>query len=787
MALLAFFVESGGEIQWTDALAFALDSGARKVAMSGSSKALAAVVAIVAIAFAIKDVVHRGVEEVFIWARAPIEYIRRDVLGKTPSPSYRRMSISDWSDDSSMDDEPVQKWDAEDEKDQIALRAGRMSIPQRIAWGIVGASLLACLASALIFEPGPPYGHVSLTLPLSLLTLLDVSRASVTPEPTDSSWPLSELTAKSQWEMPSGNFKGWAPGADNEYIRKYQEQVPEWLPDTLPKGFGRWHPQPQNDSQPEVGPEFNATDRPYYNPVQDPLKIDNLDGDLLPELSAIFQSNAVNIKHVAVFQIESMRQELFPLTKGSDFYQMIMKSHKEKDREAIERKLERFTPNIEKITGTSGGWNSSGGKTNWNDKSKGKSGGVNVVGSYTAATSSIKSLGAIHCGVWPLAVDSCVESHLQSYQPCLPRVFQLFNEIGKGNSNATDYRGQKWKTAFFQSISDAFDAQDSMDEMIGFDSVVTRVEVDEEIAAGKADEEEINYFGYPETAIKSKIKDFIEGAKENNERMFLSHFTSTTHHPWGIPSWFNETVYMGDAEEGLLTSHEDMNNYLNTIHFTDYWIGEFMQMLEELDVAKETLVVFVGDHGQAFKEDFKVSGTYQNGHISNFRVPISFHHPEIPRVQLAINSTSINILPTILDLLVSTGSLNDDDTAAASDIVHDYEGQSFIRPYKKVHHGRRAWNFGVVNPGSRFLSVTSADAPWRLVIAWDGSAEYSMTNIEEDPLEKNPVTSWKPLNLAALAGRRFGPEAATWVREAEAVAHWWAPEHRRLWEYHEDQ
>ena len=74
-------------------------------------------------------------------------------------------------------------------------------------------------------------------------------------------------------------------------------------------------------------------------------------------------------------------------------------------------------------------------------------------------------------------------------------------------------------------------------------------------------------------------------------------------------------------------------------------------------------------------------------------------------MHLNVNGSAVSILPTILDLLVNTNSLNADDTEIALDLMNEYEGQSLIRPYRTSHNGREAWNMGVINAGGSMLSV----------------------------------------------------------------------------------
>lgn len=89
------------------------------------------------------------------------------------------------------------------------------------------------------------------------------------------------------------------------------------------------------------------------------------------------------------------------------------------------------------------------------------------------------------------------------------------------------------------------------------------------------------------------MEDAIDDAIKNNERLFLSHFTSTTHHPWALPKGFGSEQYFSD--ESLIGKHEDMNSYLNSVRYVDAWLGDMLNLLDKKGIANETLVVFVGD------------------------------------------------------------------------------------------------------------------------------------------------------------------------------------------------
>ena len=194
----------------------------------------------------------------------------------------------------------------------------------------------------------------------------------------------------------------------------------------------------------------------------------------------------------------------------------------------------------------------------------------------------------------------------------------------------------------------------------------------------------------------------------------------------------------------------------------------------------------MADHdrsGYAFEEDSNMHSTFENGHISNLRVPMIFHHPSLPRIQLAINATSLSIIPTILDLLITTSSLNSQDLDIASNLIHQYEGQSLIRPFIPRRNGRQQWNIGVLNAGGALLSVSSAAVPFRLVLPICKPGVYRFTDTNRDP---NEISATEKNSISALANslrRTLGDEEAEWVVEAEKIGRWWVLEQRRRWGY----
>ncbi|KAH7186607.1 alkaline-phosphatase-like protein [Fusarium oxysporum] len=792
---VTFHYKTGTEVTWTNAQAYVRDKDGIKLLLSGSNSAIVCVILILGISWFSQTRLYQYAGRSLNMVTAPL--LRAPQLWNMCKRRRGCHSVEDTYDYQSF----------------INSRTGNshgkayLDLPPQANTGssrrypkILALAIFLYLALTASLRPSSAYSQMSASLPITMLQMIDshadgqANRYTFSRDP----WPFPQLIHTTNWEKPKGYFKGWAPGDNSILAQMYRDRLPTWLPEAPPAGFCKWlSSNHSNQVDREVGDgggtgrvcHKTKVDGMFYNPVNDPLRITNQDEGILDILSDAFRNGTVKIKHVALIMLESTREELFPLQQGSDIHNIILDTHKgRKDGDDVNALLSQLTPVAEKITGKSGCWKRTNGSDlakvpipEWNGTTQDGYGGINIIGGFAAASLSFKSLAATHCGVWPMPVDGFQEFEAQSYQPCISQILHLFNQIKGSNSASNDFLEQQWFTAFFQSITDKYDRQDIFNNELGFEEIVAK-DVLEQRAKARSDLEEINYFGYPETTLKTHVRELIEKVQREKKRMFFSHFTSTTHHPWGLPRDSKKIEYVNT--QGKMGWHRDFNNYLNTVRFQDAWLGELLQLFEQHGIANETLVVLVGDHGQAFKEDITTrTGTYKNGHVSNFRVPITFRHPHIPRVQYEANATSISILPTILDLLINTGSLNRKDMAVASDLLHDYEGQSLIRPYKSSRNGRRAWNFGVINSGASMLSVTSADAPWRLVIPLDRASQWRFTNLKNDPLELEPLEKWSMEQLVGDVRNLYGEEASQWVVQADAVAQWWAWERKRLWGY----
>ncbi|OJJ44554.1 hypothetical protein ASPZODRAFT_2111263 [Penicilliopsis zonata CBS 506.65] len=763
--VFGFFLQTGAEVEWTATDSFVRDPAAMKLLMSGISTVCAAATVLLLVA----------------WLIAPRLYSLTgswmDTLG-----GICRLGV----------------------KESYTLLPGNATKARRwrcsLKWLIPVSVMTVSLTFLECTRPAVPWDHLSRALPW---TLLDAFHTPSTEHcrPPRIPFPLdTDKDGKGHHGHHGHHPHHWVPDFRPATTDEGPLQRPVWLPDPSPPGFHRWDQQHGADFG--YQPRCPGNDQVYrpYNALTDPLKVSNLGEDLLEPLQQVLNRSEVSIQHVVILTMESGRKELFPMQSGTPLYDALLESYRPADRDMAIDQLSRMTPVAQMVTGEyavdSHGqrnvFNDS--STVWQDTAEEGMGGINVKGALTGSTLTFKSLLSSHCGVSPLPVDLLEEVNHQIYQPCLPQIFDLFNSFKGETDRMTGFQAQKWESVFVQAVTDTYDRQHRLNEMMGFRHVVTKETMRNKKAKYFPPKtEEINYFGYAENETWPYLADIIHGAVEKKNRLFLSHITSSTHHPWHTPEDFPQKQYTGPRGK-----HNYMNDYLNTIAYADEWLGRVLLLLDEAGIANETLVVIVGDHGQAFSEDSKMTGTFENPHISNFRVPLVFRHPHLPALTVSANVTSLSIVPTILDLLVESGSLDARDRSVASGLVNEYQGQSLLRPYqterKNTKHSKgkgkdkddnevSLWNFGLINAGGAMISVTASNSAYRVILPLSSKFEYSFSNLETDPGEKHPLHDWTADGLLASVASKYGDGAAEWAIDAIRVGGWWAHEQKRIWDY----
>ena len=352
---------------------------------------------------------------------------------------------------------------------------------------------------------------------------------------------------------------------------------------------------------------------------------------------------------------------------------------------------------------------------------------VHIENPRIASGYTIKSLMSTLCSVFPIPADFTKEHRYSIYAPCLPH---LLNSSG-------------FTTTHIQASDDSFDHQHDTIVQEGYETIMTKTSMDKFYKDNDIEiPEKVNPFGYSDKENIRFFENQLNISQTKGKPFFISHITNTMHHPYRTPKSFEKIKYVDDSEN---------NDYLNAVRYTDGYLKDLMAFFKP--VAKDTLFVFIGDHGIMAGEHHQ----YTSGQVkyeNAYNVPFYLHSDnEIWNTQLApkirenlkdpgMEMSNIDIMPTIVDLLRLKKS-SKFEKELGTPFKGPFEGFSMLRSpicnKKGPELKCREYSISFSNPG-RYAYLIRKDH-YKLISLKNGSK--FMVNLNDDPEENNliPISS----------------------------------------------
>ncbi|CRG91695.1 hypothetical protein PISL3812_08746 [Talaromyces islandicus] len=727
---ICFFIVSGSEIHWRN-VGVAGDAAGRALVLSGLVPSIMVMGILVLLSWAFHNILFAVAGLATDAIACLVAFVTcgrlRKVQLQSSNDDYHQLPQSDMESAFKINEPQKQKKPTRPSRVYLVLYIAVISI------------ILAQIIESLIRPHNRSLTFMSWTP--ALLPFVDLKRSKPN---LDSVTPHYKTGINHEWD-------------DRTALR---QPIPlPWLPEDPLEGFEDWY---KNEL--------------HYDASADPLRISNLEEPLLPELGDL---NDVPIRHIMIIVLESTRKDVFPIKETGISVERLKNSWDDKKlpEVALER-LKTLTPVAKFLTGD---YDDHFERPSGEDQKK--RGGISFNNAYTASTFTLKSLTASLCGVMPMVADFNVEYLHHVYQPCLPHIWGALNTLEHEDESSHGFGGYKWASTFMQSVTLMWDNFGSLMEKLGFssDALIDKEYLIKSTAKfGRVTLPDINYFGFEETPLEDYIRDEFEKAKTDDGRVFITHVTSTTHHPYKMPK-SEKYVQLG---KGL----DDLSQYINTVGYDDRWLGRILDTIDDLGVANETLLVFVGDHGLSIPEN-DILSSYYNPHIGSNHVPLVLSHPKLPAISIDDAVSTQQILPTILDLLIETGSLSGAAANATRDLLHNYEGQSLLRRTLKSHSGSEPnnkelgnWQFTNINPGHALLGLRDArHDTWRMVVPVAENQEWQFFDTARPDVEAVVVFEFSEYQKKIK--ETYGEDEARWVEEAAFVARWAVDENGKRWRF----
>ena len=208
-----------------------------------------------------------------------------------------------------------------------------------------------------------------------------------------------------------------------------------------------------------------------------------------------------------------------------------------------------------------------------------------------------------------------------------------------------------YRTAFFQSAKGNFESRPGMIYNLGFDKFWTRDDLNDPNA----------FLGYLACDEFSMLGPVTEWISSDETPFFLTILCSVTHDPYEVPKWYAEP------------DREPVERYRQVISYTDKFLATLDTELVRLNLADNTILCVVGDHGEAFGEH-GLLGHERIAFDEVLHIPFCLRAPFLvkPATRIIKPVSSVDLAPTLLTLLgFDTNSVGFDGTNALGHISDD--------------------------------------------------------------------------------------------------------------------
>jgi arylsulfatase A-like enzyme len=131
-------------------------------------------------------------------------------------------------------------------------------------------------------------------------------------------------------------------------------------------------------------------------------------------------------------------------------------------------------------------------------------------------------------------------------------------------------------------------------------------------------------------------------AKSDTTKPFFGMlWTSQTHYPY----------FLSEPEQNLGATNRYQNRYLNALRHSDAVLGNLLTELKKKGLYESTLIVIVGDHGEAF-DDHDQFGHGNAIYEENVHVPLVLINPQLFKGEkYPTIGGHIDLAPTVMDIL----------------------------------------------------------------------------------------------------------------------------------------
>jgi phosphoglycerol transferase MdoB-like AlkP superfamily enzyme len=222
-------------------------------------------------------------------------------------------------------------------------------------------------------------------------------------------------------------------------------------------------------------------------------------------------------------------------------------------------------------------------------------------------------------------------------------------------------------------------------------------------------------FGIDDASTVRRILSWID-AQSREHPFYVSYMPIAGHHPYDTP------------QSGPFAEGELIGRYLNALHYSDKELGDLIEGLRQRGLLEKTLIVILGDHGEAFEQHSTNTGHTLFIYDENVRIPFLVVAPGLihDAIRLSRVVSAVDTAPTILDFLGLQPPAS-------------FQGRSLFDPHHRIALFCTDYSQGLL--GLR-------DGRWKLIHNLD-SGHAQLFDLANDPDERHDLSGFYPARVDA--------------------------------------
>ena len=217
-------------------------------------------------------------------------------------------------------------------------------------------------------------------------------------------------------------------------------------------------------------------------------------------------------------------------------------------------------------------------------------------------------VGYTFCAMMPL---------VYSVHPGLPWMYRPGGERPMPSTLASVFKARGHRTAFISSGDMSWGGMDAMAGDAGLSEMIGPNQL-----TGQAE----SSWGIDDAALVDGILEWID--KAPNAPFFTLASINQTHDPYLLAKDTTADTFTGTERT---PKPETLNRYLTALRQVDQQLGRLFEGLRSRGLADDTLVVLVGDHGEAFGDAHEVMGHGSSLFDESLRIPFVLWNPRLVR------------------------------------------------------------------------------------------------------------------------------------------------------------